>query len=275
MNGVRLDPSPCRWWRVAAMLALVAGGLISETACGATHPPPDVADETPSALPAPGVRDQLAGLAAAAKDRRYVATYTLKTAKRADRTVTVAYATDDTWLVSIPGGALGGYADIAILGTATGLYECALGPAAGAGTIVVEPRCSKVTLSSSTDPRVQHLFTDWIDELTDRDIAISVDTAPVLAGAKGSCFSVESNSAQLAPPVDPGVYCYDSDGTLTGARLGFGTLILTTSSGAPTTITMPAPITPGTALPQKAPPRPSPTPSASPSGSPVHADATR
>lgn len=196
-----------------------------------------------------------------------MATYKLTTSKRADRTVTVAFATDDSWVVSIPGGALGGYADIAILGNRAGLYECALGPAAGAvaaGGPPVVPHCSKVSLSTSTDPRVQHLFTDWIDDLTDRDSAISVDTAPMLTGASGSCFSIESNSAQLTPPVDPGIYCYASDGTLTGARLSFGTLVLTGTPGAaPSTITMPAPITSDKALPQKAPPRPTPTPSAS------------
>ena len=35
-----------------------------------------------------------------------------------------------------------------------------------------------------------------------------------LPGIRGQCFSVEPNSAALAPPVDPGVYCFDEKGTL-------------------------------------------------------------
>ena len=50
--------------------------------------------------------------------------------------------------------------------------------------------------------------------------------AQLLPGARGACYSVESNSAALAPPVDPGIYCYAADGTLTAARVGFGTLTL-------------------------------------------------
>ena len=37
-------------------------------------------------------------------------------------------ATDGSWLVTVPGGALGGTADIAIAGTKNGLYQCALAP---------------------------------------------------------------------------------------------------------------------------------------------------
>ena len=57
-------------------------------------------------------------------------------------------------------------------------------------------------------PRVEHLFTDWIDALVDRATALSVAVAPLLPGASGTCYSVESTSAALAPPVDPGIYCY-------------------------------------------------------------------
>jgi hypothetical protein len=252
---------------------MLAGSGLALTACGGTKPPTSD-DTTPTVLPQQDVRDQLAGRVAAAKDRRYVARYRLVVPKRADRTITVAYAEDNSWVVSIPGGALGGLADIAMLGNAGGLFECVLGPAVAAiqaGLAPVNPGCVKVrSLNSGTDPRVQHIFTDWIDPLIDRETAISVARAKPLEHATGTCYSVESNSTQLAPPVDPGIYCYDADGTLTAARVGFGTLILTgTPGGAPSTITMPAAVRPGSPLPQQAPvlPKPTGTASASPQGS--------
>ena len=51
-------------------------------------------------------------------------------------------------------------------------------------------------------------------------------SAAPLPGARGQCFSVQSNSAGLTSPVDPGVYCYDDNGTLTAAALPLGTLTL-------------------------------------------------
>src|SRR5262249_17344764 len=73
--------------------------------------------------------------------------------------------------------------------------------------------------------------------------ALSVAAVPLLPGAFGSCFSVESNSAALAPPVDPGVYCYRADGLLTAAKVSFGTLTLSGTVGAaPPPVTMPPPL---------------------------------
>jgi hypothetical protein len=240
--------------------------------CGASSPPGP--GPTPTALPRPDDRDRLAGLAAAAKDRRYVATYRLTTPERASRTVTVAVATDGSWVVGVPAGALNGLADIAVFSSAAGLFQCALGPAAGTSGSrpdlpPVSPGCVRVSrLSASADPGVQHVFTDWIDPLVDRETALSVTAAPGLDGVAGSCYSVESNSAALAPPVDPGIYCYETDGTLTGVRASFGTLTLTgTVAPAPPTITMPAPVVSGAPLPMTAPPPP-PTPTAGPSATP-------
>jgi hypothetical protein len=269
MSSVRPTPVPrAATLAVAgvAALALAGPGLAG---CATTAPPHGDPVPGTTSLPPQVARDQLAGRAAAAKDHRYVATYRLTTPRRADRTVTVAFARDGAWAVSIPGGALGGYADIAMLGSPAGRFECVLGPAAGAaaaGVPPVAPACIKLHgLTAATDPRIQHVFTDWIDPLTDRETAISVATATRLPGAGGVCYSIESNSTQLSPPVDPGIYCYDTDGTLTGARLGFGTLLLIGTPGpAPTTITMPAPVTAGPALPQQAPPAPSKTPGSVP-----------
>jgi hypothetical protein len=251
-------------------LVMVGTGLV---ACAGAPPPGDL--PTPTALPPQADRDRLAGLAAAAKDRRYVATYTLSTPKRSDRTVTVAVATDGSWVVAVPAGALSGLADIAMFSSAAGLFQCALGPAAGSGGVrpdlpPVTPGCVKLgRLTAANDPRVHHLFTDWIDPLVDRETALSVAAAAALPGSRGACYSVESNSAALAPPVDPGIYCYDADGTLTAARLAFGTLTLTgTLAPAPPSVTMPGPVLSRAPLPMTAPPpppTPTPTPAASPS----------
>jgi hypothetical protein len=170
-------------------------------------------------------------------------------------------AADGSWRVDVPGGALGGQANVAIAGTRNGLYQCRLsGPRS----------CVKVAnadgeVPPSMDPRVQHPFADWVDELTDRKAALSVVPAPLLPGARGACFSVEANTAALDPPVDPGIYCYDVDGILTAVRVAFGTLLLATAtSPAPPTVTLPGPVTGGSGL-STAPPPP-PTPSAKPAG---------
>src|SRR5437667_158506 len=80
---------------------------------------------------------------------------------RPARTVAVTVATDGSWLVTVPGGALGGTADIAIAGTKNGLYQCALAPPGG---------CVRVAgpdgaVPTRNDPRVHHLFTDWLGAL--------------------------------------------------------------------------------------------------------------
>ena len=153
-------------------------------------------------------------------------------ANRADRTVTVAIGHDGTWLVAIPAGALSGLADIAMFGEGTAPLPVRARPGRGHRRArpdlgPIAPGCVKVaSCTAGTDPRVQHIFTDWIDPLLDRATAPSVAVAKPLAGRDGTCFSVESNSAALAPPVDPGIYCYRADGILTAAKVGFGTLTL-------------------------------------------------
>jgi hypothetical protein len=230
---------------LAAALATALAGVVA--GCG--HDPVPVVTPTPQPTSQPAERDQLAGLAAAAADKRYVATYTMSTSNRPDRKVTVAVATDGSWVVAVPAGALSGLADVAIFHSAAGTFQCTLGPAAGtAGTRPdlppVTPGCvSAPQLGAANDPQVQHIFTDWIDALVERGTALSVAAAPALPGSGGTCFSIESNAAALAPPVDPGIYCYDADGVLTGARVSFGTLILVGAvAAAPPSVTMPGPV---------------------------------
>jgi hypothetical protein len=262
-------------WPVAARVALALAAVTAVTplaGCGGSPPATD--PPVPQVSVAPGDRDRLAGLAAAAKDRRFVATYTLSTPRQADRTVTVALGSDGSWVVAVPAGALSGLADIAIFHSAAGLFQCTIGPAAGtAGSRPdlgpLTPGCVKVSgLTTSTDPRVEHLFTDWIDPLVDRATALSVAATSLLPGAQGSCYSVESNSAALTPPVDPGVYCFTADGLLTAARVGFGTVTLSAPAApAPPAVALPAPIVARKPLPITAPDAPPPP---SPSVSPKH-----
>jgi hypothetical protein len=238
------------------VLTLLAG-------CGsAGAQPAPAASATPQA-PAPPARAQLAAVAAAAKDLRAVSFYTLRTAERDDRTVTVIRAGDAGWRVDIPGGALGGTVDVSVVGTPAGLFQC--GPR---GTDRPEVGCVRVDrLTGGTDPRVQHVFADWLDVLRDRVAALAVAAAEPLSDVDEACYAVEPSAASLLSPVDAGIYCFRGDGTLTGARLGFGTLILSDHTpAAPPEIDLPGPVIDAEPLPTAAPP--SPSPSASPSASP-------
>jgi hypothetical protein len=253
-----------RRWAGSLLVTVAVATAVALTGCGG--PPAPVPTDPPSGPPAD--RDQLAGLAAAANDKRYVATYTFVVPKRSDRTVTVAYGGDGSWVVGIPGGALGGLADIAVYSSAAGLFQCSLGPAAGTAGArpdlgPITAGCVKVdALGPTTDPRVEHVFTDWIGALRDRQNALSVAAAPLLPGAVGACYSVESTSAALAPPVDPGVYCYRGDGMLTAVKAAFGTLTIIGAIGAPPpSVTMPGPVVNRAPLPLIAPPAPSGSPS--------------
>lgn len=243
------------------VLGVTLGLAVGLAGCASPAP----VEPAPTIDTRPADRDRLAALAAAAKDHRYVATYTWRVDGRPDRTVTAAFATDGTWVVAVPGGALSGLADIAIYYSGSALHQCLLRPVQdAAGTrpdlAYLTPSCVPVeSLSPAEDPRVHHLFTDWIDAFVDRATALSV-TAATLEGATGSCFSVESTSAAMAPPVDPGIYCYADDGTLTGARTSFGTLLITApAEAAPPSVASPAPVVPGPPLPTLAPPPPPPS----------------
>jgi hypothetical protein len=244
----------------ATLLALLTAG------CGGRPPtlPSDATSDDPAPAAPADAWGRLAARVAAAQDKRYVAGYTLATRGRPDRSVSVTVAQDGSWLVNVPDGALSGTADVAVADSAAGLYQCAVGGAS--------PGCVRVAgpgghLPARLDPWVEHLFTDWLSVLTDRQVAISVDTATPIPGARGQCFSVEPSSASLAPPVDPGIYCYDADGTLTAATISAGTLLLTGAPmPAPATVALPAPVVPRDPLPTDGPPQAGQAPSAAASG---------
>jgi hypothetical protein len=139
-----------------------------------------------------------------------------------------------------------------VVRTAAGTLYCRL-TAAGRGCVASPP--------AGADPRAQHAFTDWLEKLADPAAALSVAMATPPSGATGDCFSVEGTTASLDPPVDPGLYCFDSVGRITGLRLGVGLFTAVQIGGAPPEVTVPAPV--GGALPAAS--APSPTPSPSPS----------
>ncbi|MFD0741427.1 hypothetical protein ACFQ1L_05415 [Phytohabitans flavus] len=193
---------------------------------------------------APDARVQLAGLAAAAQDRKVTALYTWSAPGRSDRTVVLTTAADGSWRVDVPLGALGGTADVSMAQNAEGLFQCVLPSAEHP----VSPACVRVadpggTIERGVDPQVQHPFTDWRKVLTDRTAPLSVSVAQPLPGASGACFSVETTTASVDAPLDAGIYCYAPDGTFTGVKVSFGTLLLAGApSGAPPTITLPGPV---------------------------------
>ncbi|RKN42836.1 hypothetical protein D7223_22440 [Micromonospora endolithica] len=220
-------------------------------ACAPDQP---AAAPTPSAAEPPVVadaaRDELAGLAAAAQDRHLVAAYTLRVPDAADRTVVVTSATDGSWRVDVPGGALGGTADVSFAATADGLFQCSL-PSASRP----EPStCLRLgdpddAVPRRLDPRVQHPFTDWLGVLTDRRSPLAVSPAQPPPGATGTCYSVETTSASITAPLDPGIYCYDPEGTPTAVRTAFGTLLLTgTPAPPPATVQLAGPVVEGEPL---------------------------
>jgi hypothetical protein len=250
----------------AGRLALIFGvlGVLPLAGCGGEAPaaPAGTGSPTPVATAPTTARAQLAALAAAAQDRRMVATYRLSTRDLPDRTVSVTLAIDGTWRVDVAHGGLGASTDVAVARTKDGLHQCAMPPAGQP----VTAGCVRVSaLKKQYDPRVQHLFTDWLAALTDQRAALAVSPAKAIKEVRGACFSVESSSASLAAPLDLGVYCFDQDGTLTGAALGFGTLVLDGAPApAPATVTLPGPVVTGTPLPMAS---PSPSPPASPTAS--------
>ncbi|MFI7081069.1 hypothetical protein ACIBO1_27585 [Micromonospora sp. NPDC049903] len=252
--------------RPAVRLTVPIAFAVPVLLAGCSSDPPDDPPPPPSAAPRPAgqdaARDELAALAAAAQDRHMVARYTLRVADTPDRSVVVTSANDGSWRVDVPGGALGGTADVSLAATADGLFQCAL-PSA---TRPESASCVRVgerddTLPRRLDPRVQHPFTDWLDVLTDRRAPLSVSPAMAPPEATGACYSVETTAASINPPLDVGIYCFDADGTPTAVRAAFGTLTLSgPPEPAPATVQLAGPVVDGEPLGMEAPPPP-PTPS--------------
>lgn len=236
------------------IMVLLAGVALA----GCSDPPPVTSHESATPGPPTDARTMLAARAAMAKDLRQVAVYRLRTPERPDRTVTMTFAKDGGWRLDVPGTALDGTVDIALARTAAGLYQCALPSTAHPASGCV--RLSRV--AAAYDPKLQHLFTDWLEVFMDRDAALAVSATDALPGVPGTCFAVDSSAVSVKAPIDAGIYCYADDGTLTGARTAVGTLSLTgTPTAGPASVTLPAAVTPGQPVPNASPPPPSPSPS--------------
>ncbi|MEV4704663.1 hypothetical protein [Actinoplanes sp. NPDC049316] len=240
-----------------ALSALAAAMLTAGVAACGGAAPAQPAPTTASAPPADDdARIDLAARAALAIDRRYTAVYTLDVAGRDPRTVMATVATDGSWRVDIPGGALGGTADVSIVQTEAGVFQCAV-PSA---TNPVAPYCIHVAdkgkrIPKRYDPKVERVFRQWLPVFTDRQSALSVSAAQPLPGSSGKCYSVDGISASLAAPVDVGIYCYSDDGLLTAARVDFGTLTISgTPAAAPPTVDLPGPVAGGKPMGMSSPP---------------------
>ena len=229
-----------------ALLTACGSGSVPAKATGASSGPP----ATTAAEP----RAQLAARAATAKDRRYVLGYTLAAPNKPLRSVLVTIAADGTWRVDIQGGALGGAADVSIAGRPEGQYQCTLNTA----SVCVRIAAAGKKLPPAVDPRAESPFTGWLDVLVDRQVPLSVALAPPLPGSSGTCFAVDSAVTAVQPPIDPGVFCYTDDGTLTAAKLPWGSLTMTVQpANAPPTVVLPGPVSNGAPLPTAAQPSPS------------------
>ncbi|WP_433648662.1 hypothetical protein ACQP2C_16595 [Micromonospora zamorensis] len=227
--------------RVLGPLVIALPALL--IACTSAQPPSPTPTET-GAVEVEAAREELAALAAAAQDRHLVAQYVYSRTGQPDRTIVFTSANDGSWRVDVPGGALGGAADVSMAATADGLFQCAL-PSAGrpesASCVRLGDRDDAIPRRS--DPRIQHPLTDWLDVLTDRRAPLAVAPASAPEGVTGTCYSVESTSASLNAPLDVGIYCYDRDGTPTGVRTGAGTLRLAAPPGpAPATVQLAGPV---------------------------------
>ncbi len=248
--------------RLLPLPSVVALLLFAQAACGSdptTDPSPTRSGA--SAVPNDGQpRTRLAARAAAAKDLRQAAQYVLKTTGRPDRTISIQRAIDGSWRVDVPGGAYGGAVDIALVFTGGMLHQCALPTGA-------EPRSGCVKLDGglprTSDPKISHLITDWLNLFTDLHQALSVSVLPQpIEGATGDCFAIESSAVSLQMPLDAGIYCYEPDGTLSAAKFSVGTMLLAgRPAPAPPTLALPGPVVAGAPLPLAAPPRPPATPS--------------
>ncbi|HET6534500.1 MAG TPA: hypothetical protein VFH03_28300 [Actinoplanes sp.] len=246
-------------------VVLLAGLL---TACGDPAPaiePGDRPSVAPS-LPADGgqARAELAARAALAEDHRFSALYTWDV-DGSQRSVVATVANDGSWRVDIPGGARGGTADVSVVQTGEGLFQCAL-PSATSPT---NPSCVRVAdpdkrIPDAYDPKIQRVFRQWLPVFTDRQAALSVVPALPLAGSQGRCYSIEGISASLAAPVDVGIYCYADTGLLTAVRVNAGTLTLSGAPApAPPKVDLPGPVVGGEPMGMASPP---PPPAVSPSG---------
>lgn len=248
---------------VSVRLRLLVAVLLTGTlaACGDPAPAIEPAPPTGSIPPdSSATRAELAARAALAQDHRFSALYDYDAKDgRPPRSVLATVAEDGSWRVDVPGGALGGTADVSIVQNAEGVFQCSL-PSA---TNPISSGCVRVAdpnkrVPKEYDPKVERVFRQWLGVFTDRQAPLSVTAAQPLPGSQGACYAIDSISASLKAPVDVGIYCYADTGLLTAARVAFGTLTLASVAAAPAKVDLPGPLTGGAPMGLQSPPPPPP-----------------
>lgn len=235
---------------VVLAVASGCGGTPEATPTPSASPPPTGGDDGPDG------RTDLAARAALAQDKSYAALYTLDDdGDGRQHNVLATIGADGTWRVDVSDGVLGGTTDVSIVSTAAGVYQCTVSSPSNP----ITPSCVKVAnpgkrAPAAYSPQVERLFRQWLPVFTDRQSALSVTEVEPLAGAQGTCFSVDGISASLKAPVDVGIYCYAADGVLTAARVDFGVLKLVSQVAGPATVALPGPEAPSEPMSTDAPP---------------------
>jgi hypothetical protein len=163
--------------------------------------------------------------------------------------VVATIGADGTWRVDESRAMLGETADVSIVSTAAGVFQCTVSSPSNPTT----PSCVRVAnpgkrVAKDYSPQVERLFRQWLPVFTDRQSALSVTEVDPLDGAQGTCFSIDSIAASIKAPVDIGIYCYAPDGVLTAARVDFGQLKLVSQVAGPATVALPGPVSPGPAM---------------------------
>ena len=242
-------------------LSASAAGLVLAAAAGCGGGAPEAAVTPPASMPPaaggePDGRADLIARATLAQDKAYAALYTLdEDGNGRQHNVVATIAADGTWRVDVSDAMLGETTDVSIVSTAAGVFQCTVASPSNP----ITPSCVRVAdpgkrVPKDNSPQVERLFRQWLPVFTDRQSALSVTEVEPLAGAEGTCFSIDSISASLKAPADVGIYCYAPDGVLTAARVDFGLLKLVSQVPGPATVALPGSVVPGPALSTDSPP---------------------
>ena len=132
------------------------------------------------------------------------------------------------WRVDVPGGALGGSAPTSPSpAPARGRSTSARQPGRAAALGSASPVAARIG-PAAIDPRVQHVFTDWLDVLTDRPPPLAVAAGRSRStGVARPCFAVESSAASLVAPRGRRRLLLRRRRHPDRRPVGFGTLMLT------------------------------------------------
>ena len=232
----------------AALLALA----VTAGCSGAPDPQPAPTGSVPSANgdDTPDSRSDLVARATLAQDKAYAGLYTLTEDDNGKQhNVVATVGADGSWRVDVSRAMLGDTADVSIVSTAAGVFQCTVSSPSNPTT----PSCVRVAdpgkkVPKDYSPQVERLLRQWLPVFTDRQSALAVAEVDKLAGAQGTCFSIDSIAASIKAPVDVGIYCYAPDGVLTAARVDFGQLKLVSQVAGPATVPLPGPVGPGPAM---------------------------